>query len=538
MTIPIPRHVRGAVTALAFAVIALLAVPAAARAQTFPGITFSTPAPESGATLAPVVLDGQTLFSVAAAGDAHDHFPAAARAGDISAVLSQIVSTATSPSGNARTAYDPQTLHVQLHRQGDQDVLEVVDHEHHDPLPVVTVSSADASAHDVSADALAAQWQETLEGALVQALLIRQPAVQKQHLGLAIGAAVLLAILTLAGSLLNAGLGRRLDALAGELDAAGPEGNARVSRRIDLLRALRGALLCALLLAWFGAITWAALLFPQTTPLGHTVLSNALAVALIWIVAGLIDRLISIAIQRVPAVWELRRFASSDERARQALRVPTIVRAMNGFKTVVIVFIAILSTMTQIGIPVGSVVTIGGVAAIAVSLAAQNLFRDIVGGFLVLSEDQFVVGDFVTINGASGLVERLTLRMVQIRDGSGSLVTISHSAATSVVNHSRNWSRVDYAISIDPAADVEAAIAAVRTTIDDLERDPAWHGAFVNPVEWIGVDGLSRDGVILRARIKTAPLRQFEVQRELNLRLSKTFRAAKIGFGAPVPPLT
>ena len=513
----------------------LLAAAASAQAQTFPGFSFATPAPANGATLAPVVLDGQTLFSVAAAGDARDRFPAAARAGDINAVLSQIVAAATASEG-MHTVYDPQTLRVLVRRQGDENVLEVVDAGHHDPLPVVTVSSADANAHGASADALAAQWQETLEGALVQALLIRQPAVQQRHVGLAIGAAAALALLTFVAYVLNALLGRRIDALAAEIDRLGPDAT-RATRRMDLLRALRGVLLCALLLAWFGAVTWAALLFPQTTPLGHTVLKNALAIALIWIVTGLIDRLISVAIQRVPAVWELRRFASPDERARQALRVPTIVRAMNGFKSIVLVFLALLSTMTQVGIPVGSVVTIGGVAAIAISLAAQNLFRDIVGGFLVLAEDQFVVGDFVTINGASGIVERLTLRMVQIRDGSGSLVTISHSAATSVVNHSRNWSRVDYAISIDPVADVEAAIEAVRTTIDELEKDPAWHGTFVNPVEWIGVDGLSRDGVILRARIKTAPLRQFAVQRELNLRISKAFRAAKIGFGAPVPPL-
>jgi small conductance mechanosensitive channel len=192
--------------------------------------------------------------------------------------------------------------------------------------------------------------------------------------------------------------------------------------------------------------------------------------------------------------------------------------------------------MTQLGIPVGSVVTIGGVAAIAVSLAAQNLIRDVVSGFLVLSEDQFVVGDFVTINTASGLVERLTLRMVQIRDASGSLVTIANSAATSVVNHSRNWSRVDYAVSVDPTADVEAAMALIRTTVETLQKDDAWRDAILEPVEWIGVESMSRDGVVIRARIKTAPLRQFALQRELNHRVVRAFAEAKIALGAPIPP--
>jgi small conductance mechanosensitive channel len=159
-----------------------------------------------------------------------------------------------------------------------------------------------------------------------------------------------------------------------------------------------------------------------------------------------------------------------------------------------------------------------------------------VSGLLVLAEDQFVVGDFVTINGSSGLVERLTLRMVQLRGLAGSLVTISHSASTSVVNHSRSWSRVDYAVSIDPAADVERAIALIGSTIEELRLDPAWDGTIVGSGESIGVDALSRDGVIIRVRIKTAPLRQFALQRELNFRISRVFGEAKIGFGAPVVP--
>jgi moderate conductance mechanosensitive channel len=114
------------------------------------------------------------------------------------------------------------------------------------------------------------------------------------------------------------------------------------------------------------------------------------------------------------------------------------------------------------------------------------------------------------------------------------LVTISHSASTSVVNHSRNWSGVDYAVSIDPAADVECAIALIRSTIEELRIDPAWNGTIVGSLDAIGVDALSRDGMIIRARIKTAPLRQFALQRELNFRISRAFGEAKIAFGGPV----
>lgn len=534
-----------------------------ARAQ-IAGIPFATPSPAASgtATDAPVVLDGVTLFTVAA-GNAADQLSAATRATDVETDLSTII--ATTGSGNdTHTAYDPHTLRVKMARSGDEPVLQVVDATHTDPLVVVTITSADAQAHNENADALASQWQETLQGALVHALLIRQPGAQQRHITVIAIATAVLALLTFVGSLLVRSLGRRADELATEVAARNREIDAaqtqpapletpkveehqrhitalslrllKPSRRLTIVRAARGAIVWGLVLAWLAAVGFAALLFPETTPLGHTLLQNGFAVAAIWVVAGLLDRLLSILIGRLPLVWDLRQYANAADRTRQTLRVPTIVRALNGFKTFVLIFLAVLATMTQIGIPVGSVVTIGGVAAIAVSLAAQNLIRDVVSGFLVLAEDQFVVGDFVTINGASGIVERLTLRMVQIRDGSGSLVTIANSAATSVINHSRNWSRVDYAVSIDPAADVERAIAIIGSTIETLQKDKDWNDAILDPVEWIGIDGMSRDGIIVRTRIKTAPLRQFALQREVNLRLVRAFADAKIALGAPITP--
>jgi moderate conductance mechanosensitive channel len=546
---------------LAWLAFLLAALIAPASAQTIPGLSFSTPAPAaSSLPSAPVEIDGQTLFTVAT-GSA-DQLPVATRAADIEDVFAQILAASGSGS-SAHTVYNPATMHVGIERHGSVDVLDVVDAGHRDPMPIVTVTSADAQAHQMSADELAAQWQETLQGALMQALLIRQPRTQQAHLEEAVIAGIAVVLLTLAGYGGVLGLGRRIDALVSELEARQSDMQAagnqppsletpaaeahrrhltalslqslKPERKLALYRAVRGLVLWSLLLLWFAAAAWATMLFPQTSILGHSLVANGFAIALIWAGTGLLDRVLAIMIGRLPAVWDLRHYANADERTRQTLRIPTIVQAMNGFKTVVLVFLALLATMTQLGIPVGSVVTIGGLAAVAVSLAAQNLIRDIVSGFLVLAEDQFVVGDFVTINGASGLVERLTLRMVQIRDGSGSLVTISNSAATSVINHSRNWSRVDYAISIDPAADVSRAIDLLHSTITDLQSDPAWHESFVDPVEWIGVEGLSRDGIVIRARIKTAPLRQFALQRELNLRVSKAFAEAKIPFGAAVP---
>jgi small conductance mechanosensitive channel len=540
-----------------------------ADAQSFPGLSLPTPGPSNAATIdalytsTPIALDGVTLFRIAVPSSANTQQPIAVRANAVSDALDAVLAT----NDDGDTVYAPQTLHVEIVRENGQVVLEAVDAHHSSGLAIVTVTSADAEYAQSSVDAVAAQWQTVLQSALVEALTIRQPVEQRRHLTSVAIVAGALALFTFLVSLISTWITRRIDAITAQLSESGAQIDAQTNepaapddpaaheerhRRIEgllarsidpqkrqtLYRALRLMAIAIAVLAWFGGATWALLRFPQTTVAGQWLLRNGLGVAAIWIGALLVDRILTITVDRLPTLWELRAFGTAEDKQRQLLRAPTIARALAGFKSFVIYFVALLAMLTQIGIPVGSVITLGGLAAIGVSLAAQNLIRDVVSGFLVLIEDQFVVGDFVTINGNRGSVERLTLRMVQIRDATGSLVTISHSAATSVINHSRNWSRVDYEISVDVAADIQSAISLLRGQIASLEQDPDWHDAIVEPAEWIGIDAVSRDGAVVRARIKTAPLRQFALRRELNERVMKAFAEAKIGYGAPVPPGT
>jgi small conductance mechanosensitive channel len=288
---------------------------------------------------------------------------------------------------------------------------------------------------------------------------------------------------------------------------------------------------------WFAALVWGFSLFPGTTPLAHQVSRTVLKVVATWILAGLVNRLLDLSIARIAGLFRHRHHLSAEERARELLRIPTFTKALTGFKTALIYFVALLVTLSETGIPVWSVVTFGGLAAIGITLAAQNFVRDFVNGFLVLFEDQYVAGDYITINGQSGIVENLTLRVAQIRDTSGNLVTIPHSSVTSVINHSRNWSRVDYRVSIDPAADGAKALDLVRDSIENIAHDEQWRGFVLEPIEWIGVESLSRDGIIIRASMKTAPLRQFELRRAINERVRRAFVAAGIRFGAPMPAL-
>lgn len=510
---------------------------------------------------APIVLDGSTVIRLGALANAPlAQIPIATRVSDVQTALSELLAE-TGSGTNAATIFDPRTLRVHIRRSGDVDVIEAVDAKHTDPLPIVTCTSTDARANGAaSVDALAAQWQAALQSGLTRALALRQPAAEKASQQRIARVAIVLVAVTLIMLGVMRALWQRMEVLEHQLaertraaaaeapaSAAAPAAsrqrrksfawalrNLEPAARLSLYGALAESMLWALLLAWFIAVTWGLSLFAETTPLAQTITRSALGVAGIVLVTGLLNRILDVAITRAAAAWRLRRFGTSDDRARLLLRIPTIARAAAGAKTFVLVFIAALSVFGQIGVPIGSVVTIGGLAAIALSLAAQNFVRDFLNGFLVLYEDQYVAGDFVTINAFSGIVETLTLRMVQLRDAAGDLITIPHSSVVNVVNQSRNWSRVDYRVPVDPGADIAKAVAVVQSEIEALAAQDAWTHGIPQPLEWIGIDALSRDGIVVRASIRTAPLRQFELRRLLNDRVRSSFAQAGIALGAPL----
>lgn len=513
---------------------------------------------------APVTLDGQSLFTIAApSAPAGRQTPIGAREAAVESALAQIVAQTTTGTGTETTVYNPYTMHVVRAPSDGQFVLQVVDSTHRVPATILTVTPVDAKYHSTTTAALSLSWQRALQSALHAALLKRQPAVVRRNANraaLAGGALTLFTLMVWAAGIMP--LGRRIRRLEQRLKQRGDRleqaqstpaadhaaaGDRRRNflalavrvtdplRQANVYRSFSAALIWTLVLLWFAALVWGFFLFPQTTPLAHEVVKTLLAIAAIWIGAGLLNRILDVMIGRLGQVWRERHYRSSEERTRALLRIPTITSALAGSKAFVIFFVALLVSLSEMSVPVWSVVTFGGLTAIGITLAAQNFVRDFVNGFLVLFEDQYVVGDYITINAQSGIVENLTLRMAQIRDLAGNLITVPHSTVTSVVNHSRNWSRVDYRVSVDQATDVRKALDVLSQAVADVAHEEQWRGVVLEPVEWIGVESLSRDGIVLRASIKTAPLRQFDVRRALNERVQQRFKEAGIALGAPVP---
>jgi len=208
-------------------------------------------------------------------------------------------------------------------------------------------------------------------------------------------------------------------------------------------------------------------------------------------------------------------------------------------QTVLAVFIwigAIGLCLKQLGLEVAPLMAGAGAAAgIAIGLGGQGLARDVISGVFVLLEDQIRVNDIAIINGVSGVVEELNLRTTVLRDAEGVVHVFPNGAITSLANRTRVYSCYVLTFGVAFDADVDHAIEALREIDAGLRSDEAFGPMMLEPVEVWGVDQFLDTGVVVKARLKTMPGRQWDVGREMNRRVRNGFREKGIALMARWP---
>jgi len=192
--------------------------------------------------------------------------------------------------------------------------------------------------------------------------------------------------------------------------------------------------------------------------------------------------------------------------------------------------IALLTALDQLEINILPAVTFAGLASLALGFGAQTLVRDVIAGFYIVLEDQYVVGDTVQISEYTGRVEHLTLRRTVLRDARGALVTIANGEIRTVSNLSRDWSQAFVDVSLAPETPVEKTLKALETAAAALRGDPSWSQALVDGPRVLGLQDFDRTASKIRLQVRTAPTRQDEVARELRRRI----QAELLKQGIPV----
>jgi small conductance mechanosensitive channel len=234
-----------------------------------------------------------------------------------------------------------------------------------------------------------------------------------------------------------------------------------------------------------------------------------------WVLQALASRLI-----RIFRRYMARRTRGADE----LRRIDTVGNAFRYFASVVVVLVAGMLVLNELGISIAPILATAGVAGIAIAFGAQSLIKDYFAGFFLLLEDQIREGDVIEISGRAGEVEQLTLRYVRLRDGDGFVHFIPNGEIKAVVNRTRHHAFANIDVGVPSDADFDAAFAAMRDVGAAMRADPEYGGRILGDTEVLGVERWELWGVMLRCRLKTLPHERDNVRRAFNQRLVLEFQ--------------
>jgi small conductance mechanosensitive channel len=236
----------------------------------------------------------------------------------------------------------------------------------------------------------------------------------------------------------------------------------------------------------------------------------------------------------------LRRVERSLERdgvvTVQEQRTRTLVSLLRSVGRVVIAVLALFMVLGALGLQLGPLLAGAGVVGLAVSFGAQSLVKDVISGLFILLENQFGVGDVVRLEGVSGAVERMTLRVVVLRDVYGVVHVVPNGEIKKVSNLTRGWARVVLDVSVAYKEDPDRVMEVMRDEGQRMWKDPAWRPVIMEEMQVPGIEAFGESGVNIRIWAKVLPLKQWEVARELRRRLKHRFDAE--GIEIPFPHQT
>jgi len=225
-------------------------------------------------------------------------------------------------------------------------------------------------------------------------------------------------------------------------------------------------------------------------------------------------------------------------------RVQTLARIFMGTGTVLIVIAAGFMILSELGINIYPPLAGFGVIGVALGFGAQYLIRDLIAGFFVLVENQYNIGDWVSIAGIDGSVQEINMRRTVLRDFDGTVHVVPNGEIKTASNYSKEWARVNLNISVAYGTDLDHAIAVINRVGTEMAKAEHWRSLIKSPPQALRVDNLGNSGIDIKVLGETKPIRQWEVMGELRKRIKKAFDEegiempwphTKVYFGSPTP---
>ena len=401
-----------------------------------------------------------------------------------------------------------------------------------------TVTNPDGKANDVGVPIRAQQLESIIERGL--AVSVYEYSSQYQRKQVIIGVCTL--FLVWLGNFPISWAIRKLRVLARKLAPSSSLKNLPLGEQLALrqqwnLTEIKYRLLQLLqIVIWCGGGLLILNLFPQTRIVSYLLVAAATVpfrITIVGLVTYILIRLTYILIAKLSKLALKRQSVDFKVNQRGKLRINTTARILRSVVTVIWLIIGILVAFRVNGVNLAPILAGAGIFGLGLSLASQNLIKDAINGFIIIWDDRYAVGDIVDIGDVSGLVENINLRITQLRDAEGRLISVPNSAIDIVANRSSQWSRADISIPVAYQSDIDCAIAIIHQVAETMTQDPQWEKQIWEFPNILGVDQFSDRGIMIRVWIKTEPLQQWSVAREFRRRVKIALDVA--GVSIPVP---
>jgi len=213
-------------------------------------------------------------------------------------------------------------------------------------------------------------------------------------------------------------------------------------------------------------------------------------------------------------------------------RVETLTRLIRQVFRLTLWVVVALVILREFGVNVGPILAGAGIVGLAVGFGAQNLVRDVISGFFIIIENQIRVGDVAKVNGTGGLVEDINFRTVVLRDLGGVVHVFPNGTITTLSNLTKDWSAYIFDVGVAYKEDTDRVVEVIREVGESLRSDSKLGRFLLESPEIFGVDQLGDSAVVIKGRLKTKPIKQWDVGREFLRRVKYAFdeRGIEIPF--------
>lgn len=252
-------------------------------------------------------------------------------------------------------------------------------------------------------------------------------------------------------------------------------------------------------------------------------------IAFILVAAGILSRHGSrLAVRAVTRLGLANPLAEKSPRVGQ--RTATLARVAANTLRVAVWTVAALLVAGEVGINLGPLLAGAGIVGLALAFGTQSLVKDFVSGFFILAEDQYGVGDLITVGPVTGTVEDVNLRVTSVRANDGTLWFVPNGEIRMVGNAAKDWVKAVVDVVVNRGADLARAIAAITEEVKGLAADPAWEEVLLDEPEVLGVESMGTEGVTVRVEVRTALGNRMRVARELRTRVGARLYAEGISI--------